>query len=481
MLVLLGVPITFADQPFTIERVSTDSAGGQVTSYWEMPLLSGSGRYLVFDSSTTNLVAGDTNSAEDVFRKDLATGAIELVSTSASGVQGNANSFKPSISVDGRFVAFHSTASNLVAVDTNGADQDIFLKDMQTGLVKLVSSNSSGVQANGPSDTRSGVSDDGRYVVFDSLGTNLIASDTNGTYDVFLKDTVTGVTSLVSASASGVQDNSGAIEPTISGDGIYVAFTSFADNLVPGYTNNGGEIFVKNIQTGAIQMASTSSSGGQPNNYSYFPKLAAGGQFVAFQSEATNLVTGDTNATTDIYIKDLQTGIIRLVSADAGGTIGNGSSQTVNIAVSADGQYVTFNSLATNLVTGDTNGLLDTFVKNTVSGEIVRLSVDVNGIQGNGNSFYTSISADGKYALLSSGATTLVPGDTNSISDLFLTANPLWDAPVVPDPDSEDSSALNGDGDQLADTGMSQTLILLLAVTIITASGFMLSRIRLKS
>src|SRR3990172_5886825 len=199
-----------------------------------------------------------------------APGTTERASVSTAGVQGDALSGYPAISADGTIVAFRASASNLVPSDTNGAD-DVFVRDRQAGATERVSVSSAGGQGSGGHSYEPSVSDDGRYVAFRSHATNLVAGDTNGTDDVFVRDRQTGVTVRVSVDSSGVQGNGGSYEPSVSGDGRYVAFRSVASNLVPGDDNAVQDIFVHDRQTGATERVSVTSAGGQATDNSYEP------------------------------------------------------------------------------------------------------------------------------------------------------------------------------------------------------------------
>src|SRR5262245_58812866 len=248
---------------------------------------------------------------------------ITRVATDPSGNEGNSHSLNPSISADGRYLAFESMASNLVPGDTNGY-WDVFVRDMQTGAITVVSTGAGGNQGNNGSISPS-ISADGRYVAFRSYANNLVPGDT-GTPDVFVRDLQTGAITCVSTDASGNQGNSESDNPYISADGRYVAFESIASNLVPGDTNGTSDVFVRDLQTGAITRVSTDASGNQGNSVSYSPCLSADGRYVAFYSNAFKLVPGDTNGTADVFVRDLQTGSITRVSTDASGNQGNGSS-----------------------------------------------------------------------------------------------------------------------------------------------------------
>ncbi len=340
--------------------------------------ISAYGRYVVFYSYANNLVAGDTNGKADIFRKDLDTGAIVRVSTDASGNEGTGgDSYVPQISADGRYVVFYSDANNLVAGDTNGS-LDVFRKDLDTGAIVRVSTDSGGNQATGGGSFSPNISADGRYVVFVSYANNLVSGDTNGQGDIFLKDLNTGAIVRVSTDAGSGQSNNSSDQPQLSADGRYVVFYSYANNLVAGDTNGRADIFRKDLSTGAIVRVSTDSSGGQSNQDSFHPEVSADGRYVVFYSNASNLVVGDTNGQQDIFVKDLDTGTLTRVSTDSSGTQANNSS--FDAVISADGRYVYFSSYASNLVASDPNGGSgDVFRKDLVTGETVRLSTNDAG------------------------------------------------------------------------------------------------------
>jgi len=398
--------------------VSTDATGVQGNGWSSDPALSANDRYVVFESDASNLVTGDT-SMRDIFVKDLLTGAIQCVSTDAAGVQGNSSSYDPAISSDGHYAAFASHASNLVPGDTN--IPDIFVKDLLTGAIQRVSTDATGVQGNRWSYSPA-ISDDGRYVAFASDADNLVAGDTNTKRDIFVRDMQTGSIQRVSTGTGGTQGNGGSDYPAFSADGRYVVFDSFSSNLV-GDTNGHTDIFLKDLQTGAIQRISTDIADVQGNGSSYNATISGNGRYVVFMSSASNLVAGDANGNTDIFIKDLQTGTIQCASSDATGAHGNGPS--LNATISADGRYVAFESYASNLVVGDTNAFPDIFVKDLLIGGILRASTDVTGAQGNARSFNASFSADGSYLVFQSGASNLVADSNGGTSDIFRVLNPF--------------------------------------------------------
>src|SRR6476661_1437972 len=229
----------------TITRVSVDSAGNPGNSYSLFPSISADGQFVAFGSMSTNLVPGDTNNSEDIFVRDLLTNTTTRVSVDSAGNPGNNKSGSPSISADGRFVAFLSNSTNLVPGDTNN-NYDIFVRDLLTNTTTRVSVDSAGNPGNRDSYNPS-ISADGRFVAFSSDASNIVPGDTNNTGDIFVRDLLTNTTTRVSVDSAGNPGNSNSFSPSISADGRKVAFSSLAANLVPGDTNNGPDVFVADI------------------------------------------------------------------------------------------------------------------------------------------------------------------------------------------------------------------------------------------
>jgi Tol biopolymer transport system component len=396
--------------------VSVSSSGAQGDAPSTSAVLSGDGRYVAFESPADNLVAGDTNAVWDIFVRDRATGVTERVSVDSSGVQGDAGSYDPAITPDGRFVAFRSFADNLVPNDTNGF-HDIFVHDRQTGTTEIVSVDSSGVQANGPSFSPS-ISADGRYVAFYSSATNLVANDLNGFIDVFVHDRQTGVTSLVSIDSNWVQGNGDSVDPSISADGSIVAFSSTASNLIVGDTNLYSDVFARDRTAGTTELISQSTIGKLGNSTSDEPSISADGKSVAFRSSATNLVPGDTNLAADIFVRDRVALTTDIDSVDSSGNLANDNS--FRPSLSGDGGVVAFASAASNLVANDTNAVVDVFQRDRKKGKTTRVSVDSAGTQANGVNHPPSISSDARQVAFYSDATNLVPSDTNAATDCFV-------------------------------------------------------------
>jgi Tol biopolymer transport system component len=339
-------------------RVSVASDGTQGNGDSLIAAISADGRFVAFMSAADNLVEQDSNTVEDVFLHDTQTGETRRISLSSDGTQGNDSSSDPALSADGRFVAFYSLASNLVADDTN-SHWDVFLHDTLTGQTNRVSVASDGAQGNADSYYPA-ISDDGRFIAFMSYADNLAPEDTNAKADILLHDALTGQTTPVSVDSNGVQGNGDSYLPAISADGRFVGFPSLADNLVSGDTNGVTDVFLHDTQTGMISRVSVDSGGFQSNEYSYELAISADGRFVAFRSFASNLVPDDTNGTHDVFLHDMQTGQTSRVSVDSGG--GQSNQMSMDPAISADGSLVAFWSLASNLVPGDTNGHRDVFL-----------------------------------------------------------------------------------------------------------------------
>ncbi|MCI0397438.1 MAG: calcium-binding protein [Chloroflexi bacterium] len=289
-------------QAETMEMVSVSSAGVQGNNDSFTPAISADGRFVAFASGANNLVGGDWNYQYDIFVHDRQAGTTERVSVDSNGQEANNSSFLPSLSADGRYVAFHSSASNLVPGDTNG--DDVFVHDRQTGLTERASVNSAGQQANHNSGYAA-ISAGGRYVVFASYASNLVTpNDTNWVADFFLRDRWIGVTEKVSVDSNGQGGNDNSGGGDVSADGRYVVFSSGASNLVAGDTSFTVDVFRHDRLTGATEPFSLSWDGQQlGNNASGSPVLTPDGREVVFYSQADNLVITDTSGISDIFIR----------------------------------------------------------------------------------------------------------------------------------------------------------------------------------
>jgi len=338
--------------------VSVDSSGNPADNSSSSPSISSDGRYVAFDSIASNLVPGVSGQYSDVFVHDRNTGETTIVSVDSSGNPGSFHSNHPSISSDGRYVAFYSSATNLVS-GHSGAYSDIFVHDRNTGETTIVSVDSLGTSGNGHSFNPS-ISSDGRYVAFQSYAASLVLGHSGGLSDIFVHDRNTGETTIVSVDSSGTQGNGHSYRPSISGDGMYIAFESEASNLVSVDSGGFSDIFVHDRNTGETTIVSVDSSGTQANYHGYNASISSDGRYVAFYSGAYNLVPGDSGDYIDIFVHDRNTGGTTRVNVDSAGN--EADNESYNPSISGNGKYVAFESYATNLVTGDGNNYSDVFV-----------------------------------------------------------------------------------------------------------------------
>jgi uncharacterized repeat protein (TIGR01451 family) len=399
-----------------IMRVSAGADGAEPWGDATAPAISADGLVVAFASSADNLVADDTNGYTDVFVHGRRRRRVTRVSLASDGTQADKSSDLPALSADGRYVVFQSDATNLVAGDTNNAG-DIFLHDRQTSTIARISIASDGTQANGDS-YQPAIAGDGRYVVFTSRATNLVADDTNEAPDIFLYDLQEGETRRLSLSSSGVQADGSATWPVISTDGRYVAFQSYAANLVPDDDNGVSDIFVHDLQTNRTTRVSVSASRGEANRGSYRPAISADGQYVAFESAASNLVSGDSNGYPDIFVHNLANGQTTRASLASDGTQANGYAE--HPAISGDGRYVAFASNASGLVSDDTNYTRDVFVHDRDTSQTVRLNVTAGGAGTQGDAGYPAMSNNARYVAFTSRTDDLVPEDANGRTDVFV-------------------------------------------------------------
>jgi Tol biopolymer transport system component len=422
LLVLVGLLSTGCE---FIARASVDRSGGDSNGSSVGPFLSADGRYVAFRSVASDLVPGDGNARSDVFVRDLRAGTTTRVSVDTAGGDPNGESDGGWISADGRYIGFYSFASDLVPGDGNGV-ADVFVRDRQAGTTTRVSADTAGGDANDGSFGGS-ISADGRSVAFHSFASDLVADDGTmgpGGRDVFVRDLQTGTTTRASVDTSGGDPNDISANPVVSADGRHVAFYSYASDLVPGDGTVGflgADVFVRDLQTGVTTRASVDTSGGDPNDHSpAAPSISADGRYVAFQSFASDLVPGDGNDQPDVFVRDMQAATTTRVSADMTG--GDANDDCGEPSMSADGRYVAFRSVADDIVPGDTNGQVDVFVRDMQTNATARVSTDVFDRQANGHSFAPSISADGRYVAFDSVASNLVGGDGNQAYDVFVRA-----------------------------------------------------------
>ena len=391
------------------------------------PVVSADGHYVAFESLCTTLVDGDTNGAWDIFVWDRLNGELTRVSVGRGGTQGDGNSRDPSISWDGRYVAFKSGATNLIAGDENES-VDIFVYDREIDYTSRVSEPSNGgniwwecppelgggCHCPGEGSSNASISADGRHVAFESSGCNLPWGE--NAKGIFMHDRVTEETTRL------VVDN-GLVRPrtwsaSLSGDGRYVACVSSASYLVANDTNNANDVFLRDRVTERTWCVSMGMGGATGMGSSWGPSISGDGRFVAFQSSAPDLAPGDYNSTSDIFVYDREANETTLVSKTDYEQSANGTSR--NPCISPDGRYVSFESGASNLVDDDTNGVTDIFLYDREMGEMERVSVSTEGVETDGASGASCVNATGRFVVFDSIASNLRPNDLIGVWDVFL-------------------------------------------------------------
>jgi cysteine-rich repeat protein len=458
LLLLLSTRVVLAG-PTT--RVSVGPGGVQANGPSAGPSVSGDGRFVVFYSDASNLVAGDTNGVGDIFVHDLATGVTERVSIGAGGVQTHSSNGQlyyahPAISADGRFVAFVSVADDLVPDDTNLAE-DVFVHDRLTGVTSRVSVGPGGIEGNGASGGAYGrvtISADGRYVAFVSEADNLVADDTNGIPDAFVHDRQTGVTTRVSVATGGAEVHAGPSgefgAAAISADGRFVGFASASADLVPDDTNGRTDIFLHDRDTTTTVRVNVSGTGTEvdPNHQTFeYTSVSGNGRYVVFSSSAINLNPGDPADDVDAFVRDTVAGTTGLTLLDSEGR--KRSTNVYEPNISADGRFVAFygSGIDEDFVVGDRNGVEpDVYVRDLLLGTTTRASVDSAGHQGNAGSYDNAVSADGAVVAFRSEATNLVADDTNGMDDIFVHERTCGNGVVEADEQCDDGNAVRGDG-----------------------------------
>ena len=404
------------------------------------PAISADGRFVAFFSDATDLVATPTGNplAANVFVRDMAIGKTTLVSVNKDGTaSGNHNSLSPMISPDGRFVAFVSVASDLVAQPGPPLTTNVFLRDLQAGTTKLVSINSAGTGAgNRDSGQYSGggvlrtpvITPDGRFVAFSSFATNLVnTADNNDGNDIFVRDVLAGTTTLVSVNSAGTGTaNDASDDPAMSADGRFVAFKSRANDITPNDRFIQSDVFVRDLQAQTTTLVSVNTTGVSSQGDSYTPSISSDGRYVAFASYSNDLVaTAKKNHSTDVFVRDLQSGTTSLVSVNASGT-GTGNDGSYYPVLSADGMSIAFQSDAGDLVlpgfatNPNTASAHNIFIRDFQTGATLLASVSRDGNKGgNNSSIFPLLAANGSVVTFISDASDLVPNDSNRAEDVF--------------------------------------------------------------
>lgn len=335
-------------------------------------------------------------------------GDTERVSVASGGFEaGGAAPWTIGISGDGRFITFNSPADDLVDFDTTSSCCDLFLHDRQLGITEMISVDPGG-EPGGGTTYESDITPDGRYVVFESWAADLDLSSCsgNGTGDIYLRDRVTSITECISFHSDGITVSNGRSQyPAISGDGRYIAYTSVASNLVDDDTNGVSDIFVHDRQTGETKRVSVSSTGEEGNGRSVALDISGDGRFVVFDSEASNLVPGDTNARWDVFVYDMQADSVRRISVTSSSEQGVRTSRFPRI--SADGNWAVFHSDSYNLKTVPGGGDFNPYIHNLTTGETESININNDGIAGNGRSIFAVVNGNGRFVAYQSQARNL--------------------------------------------------------------------------
>jgi hypothetical protein len=401
------------------------------------PHIAANGQFVAFISLDSQLVNNDTNGQLDAFVRDLKTGTTELVSRGLNNAPANDMTYEVVVSGDGRYLAFTSFATNLVSDADTNAVSDIFLYDRQTQQTTLVSKATTGGTGNANSDKPS-ISDDGRFVAFLSNATDLIANDTNNGSDAFVFDRTTGELSLVTLTAAGQPIAGGSDQPQISGNGRFVVFHSSSSSVVPNDTNNNTDVFIHDRQTTQTSRVSVNANGAEANNFSVNASLSSDGRFVAYESDAINLIVGDTGQVisdtkqfTDIFVVDRQTGAVERVSVTSTGDEPDAASN--DAAISGDGRFVVFetnaalfgiisNPVFPTVARYDRQTKQTAFVAQTPFGLGSNLNptnpIDV--LIANAEATQPTINADGSLIAFASTARNLSLADTSSDRDVYV-------------------------------------------------------------
>jgi len=426
---LNDAPLAVNDGGRTVARASLDSSSIEANGESVLPAINDNGRFVVFWSAATSLVAGDNNGVFDLFMRDTQNATTTRLTVDSSGVEADLGQtdqalLQPAaVSLDGRYAAFASLAN--LGAQAGGGFSQIYLRDTLAQSTSIITACETA--GNGDS-SEPAMTPDGLFIAFTSLASDPwpacgTALDSNGFSDVYLDSPFDAYGKRrVSVDAQGLavnkQANGASSQPAIADAGNLIAFTSTASDLVP-LDGNGAvsDIFLKNLGDESIVLVSVDSGEVQASGASHSPSISADGRYVAFVSEATNLVTGDSNGVADIFVRDTVAGVTGRVSVDSAGNQANGASSRP--LLSKDGRYVLFESQAANLVAGDSNGAGDIFIHDRLLGDTRLLSSDASGTQGNAPSSMTALSGDGHYAAFATEANNLVAADNNGLSDVL--------------------------------------------------------------
>ncbi len=429
--VVASLALPAAAQQLTALSVAPNGAFGDFDS--ASPTVSADGRFVAFVSAARNLVGPEFDLDADVFVADVWNGTLQRASSTPSGAEGDGESYRPSLASSGRFVGFASTATNLTAASTSGLPQ-VYVRALDAGATTLVSMNLSGAGSSGRSEWID-VSDDGRFAAFVSSSGDLIAGDTNSQEDVFVRDLALGITTRISLTTSGQEASwpSGPFSAAtcanvdLTADGRYVAFSTIFA-LATNDTNAQPDVYVFDRASGALELVSRAASGALGDGASFLPQLSADGRWVLFSSQATNLVSGDANQVLDVFLRDRALGALTCVSRNAAGVpVGASNSTEAPARLTSDASRCIFSSPSSALVAGDNNGVDDLFLYTRSTGALE--IVRPFGIEPNAAMAHGALSDQGLVAF-HTAASNLVASDLNGRADVFAWA-PSVCAPVA--------------------------------------------------
>lgn len=397
----------YDSQTSNLERVTFGPAGAQIAFGAAVSALSRDGQSILMQSGAPDIIAGQSFANARAFLRDLASGAITYISFRADAEQIGDDAYDALFSGDGSVVVARTATDSFVAGDTNRM-YDAVRQDGRTSPAQRVSVPSAGIslaaanQNSGDWSHAFAGSEDARYVAFSSQASNLVVGDTNGANDVFVRDRLLGTTERVSVGSDGSQGFCGSSDVDISADGRYVVFQSCSAFVLPTPLTRM-DVYRHDRLTHTTAVVSLTPGGAMPNSYSWFPTVSDDGRYVAFSSCATDLIANDGNGFCDVFVRDMQAGVTQLASPSHDGVGSN--SDTYQSRISGDGSTVALASMATNLVSDDTNGEHDVFTFNRAANLVTRVSVPAPGGQADEASYFHDISHDGTQVLFTSFAT----------------------------------------------------------------------------
>ena len=411
--------------PSLTTRVDVANDGSFSLDFGLAPSVSADARYVAFSSLGSTLAPGGASGRLDVYVRDRLTSQTTRASVSSTGAALNAPSSGAKLSGDGRFVLFETNATNVVGTSTAGITH-VYVRDIVAGTTERISVSSAGGEANASSGAGS-VSADGRFVAFESSASNLVSGDTGGFVDVFLMDRSTHTVSRVSETSGGTGANGDSFDPAVSADGSFVAFATNSTNLTSGDTNSVADVLIWNRSTRQSTRLSVSTAGAQSNGRSAAPAISQDGALVAFESDATNLVAGDTNAATDVFVRDRTANQTVRVSVSSTGTNSDGAS--FGSTIGGDGRLVGFASDATNLVAGAGNHVRGIYIRDRTTSQTTRADITSTSSPADAPSDAPKLATNGKAVVFQSASTNLTPAGVCHTTDIY--ARDLVAAPTT--------------------------------------------------